>query len=428
MMKTLFTVLFLFSFFISANSQTQFVENFNFPVRDSLEGVGGWFRSGGANLFNVKVSSPGLTYSGYLGSGIGNCAYLQNDPNGEVNLNTFGFLTSGTVYMSFLFRVDSLTSTATEGYNICLDEEGGSTNLNTKVYVKKLSSSTFNFGIKKSDSLTIYSGTTYSINTTYLLVASYTFAPGKDTSKLYVFTSGVPASEPASPSAVDYRGFDIDDIGEVVLLNSFIQTGLQKSSVKIDGIRIGTTWSNTLFGNINLQYNFTGLIQGFYNNTTNKMVKDTARIVLRYSSSPYLIADSAKAFIDSLGKGTFIFNKIGNRYPYYLVFKHRNSIETWSNTGKEFFSNLLNFDFTSFQSTAYGSNLILKGTEYCFYNSDVNQDGVIDGSDGLLVDNASALFASGYVVTDVNGDTFVDGSDASITDNNSANFVGVVRP
>lgn len=430
MKKYLLTVLILLCFNVSANSQTQFIENFNFPVRDSLEGIGSWLRSGGNSPYNVKVINPGLTYAGYLGSGIGNSAVLTNEPNGDICLNQFGFIDTGKVYLSFLIRVDSLTPTATEGYNVCLDQEGGTTNLNTKPYIKRLSSSTFNFGIRKSDSITNYSGTVYSTNTTYLVIVSYTFKSGsvKDTARIYVSTSGVPATEPSSPAAVDFRGSDIADIGDLILTNSYVQSGLQRSSVKIDGIRVGTTWANTLFGNINRQYNFTGLIQGFYNNVTNKMVKDTARIILRYSASPYLIADSAKAFLDSLGNGIFIFNKIGNRYPYYLVFKHRNSIETWSNTGKEFEANSLTYDFTLFPNRAYGNNLVLKGTEYCFYNGDVQQDGVIDGTDGLIVDNAAAIFTSGYVVTDVNGDTFVDGSDAAITDNNALNFVSVIRP
>lgn len=53
---------------------------------------------------------------------------------------------------------------------------------------------------------------------------------------------------------------------------------------------------------------------------------------------------------------------------------------------------------------------------------------VIDGSDGLLIDNDAFNFITGYVDSDVNGDKVVDGSDALITGNNSDNFVSVVRP
>jgi len=58
----------------------------------------------------------------------------------------------------------------------------------------------------------------------------------------------------------------------------------------------------------------------------------------------------------------------------------------------------------------------------------VNQDGIIDGSDGALVDNDAFNFVTGYVATDLNGDGIVDGSDYLIADNNSSLFIGVIRP
>ncbi|MBK7253170.1 MAG: hypothetical protein IPI04_04420 [Ignavibacteria bacterium] len=382
----------------NAKSQPLFVENFNFPVRDSLENTGTWFASGPVTNKNVKVISPGLSYTGYLGSGIGNNVFFSNQPDGDVVLSSFNVQISGTVYLSFLIRVDSLSASATEGFNICLDEGGGSTNLNTKIYIKKINSSTFNIGIKKCDGIVKYSPAVYSKNTTYLVMCSYTFVSGlnNDISRLYVSTSGVPATEPAAPATADTSGVDIDDIGEICLNNSFIQSGLQGSSVKIDGIRIGTSWSSTLFQQINLQLNLKALIQGFYKSATGKMIKDTATVYLRYKTSPFTIADSSKAVLDSLGTGSFVFNRIGNWVPYYIVVKHRNTIETWSYSAKYFDNNSLSFDFTPAASWAYGSNQILSGTKYCLYSGDVNQDGISDASDVSAVDNDASVSLSGY--------------------------------
>lgn len=58
------------------------------------------------------------------------------------------------------------------------------------------------------------------------------------------------------------------------------------------------------------------------------------------------------------------------------------------------------------------------------YSGDVNQDGIIVGSDLSLIDNDAFNSVSGYVVTDVNGDDFVDASDLSLVDNNA--FIGVI--
>ncbi len=93
-----------------------------------------------------------------------------------------------------------------------------------------------------------------------------------------------------------------------------------------------------------------------------------------------------------------------------------------------FTSYQLSYDFITAANKAYGDNLILKGSKYCIYSGDVNQDGIIDASDLSVVDNDAYISASGYVNTDVDGDNFVDGSDLSIVDNNVLNSVAQIRP
>ncbi|MBP9191501.1 MAG: hypothetical protein KBF96_03025 [Ignavibacteria bacterium] len=425
----LLAVVFTLSTFTNSFSQTLFVENFNFPVMDSLENTGGW--RAGNNPYNVKVVSPGLSYSGYTGSGIGNSVVFSNPVSGELTLHDFTNQTSGTVYMSFLLKVDSLSATATEGLNICLDAAGATTFLSTAVYIKKLSSTTFNVGISKVYSgPATYSPTVLSKNTTYLVICSYTFVSGLDNDicKLYVSTSGVPATEPAVPSAVNSSGYDTPSIGEVTLLNSFLINGLQGSSVKIDGIRIGTTWSNTLFQPLNVQLNLKALIQGFYSSVTDKMIKDTATVFLRYKTAPYTIADSSKAVLDSNGNGAFLFSRVGNEVNYYISVKHRNTIESWSNTFKYFYNNSLSFDFLSHQNYTYGQNVIKIGNKYCFFNGDVNQDRSVDLNDVVAVNNNSSIFAAGYKNTDVTGDNYTDLTDLVLTNNNSSKFIVTLKP
>ncbi|MDQ3020467.1 MAG: SBBP repeat-containing protein [Bacteroidota bacterium] len=177
-----------------------------------------------------------------------------------------------------------------------------------------------------------------------------------------------------------------------------------------------------------LSLGLTALIQGFYNNITNTMVSDTVRVYLRNTSSPYSIVDSANSILDSTGYGTFYFPNAVNGTLYYIVSKHRNSIETWSKQGEMFTSYQLSYDFITAANKAYGDNLILKGSKYCIYSGDVNQDGIVDLSDLSMVDNDVYNSVSGYVVTDVDGDNMVDISDESITDNNAFHFVDINRP
>ena len=70
----------------------------------------------------------------------------------------------------------------------------------------------------------------------------------------------------------------------------------------------------------------------------------------------------------------------------------------------------------------------LKGSMWCVFSGDVNQDGVVDLTDVSLTDTDSLNFVIGYKATDVNGDNIVDISDVLIVDINNLNFVSEIRP
>jgi photosystem II stability/assembly factor-like uncharacterized protein len=168
-------------------------------------------------------------------------------------------------------------------------------------------------------------------------------------------------------------------------------------------------------------------IEGFWNGTS--QVSDTVRVELRNSTSPYALVDQGRTVLTpGVGYGSIEFNTAGAG-SYYIVVKHRNTIQTWSATPVAMTNGgNYNYNFTSALTQAYGSNMVLKLGRYCFFSGDVNQDEVVDGSDLSAIDNDAFNFVSGYVATDCNGDNSTDGSDASIADNNAFNTVTVVRP
>ena len=252
--KQIFTALLTLLLCSNLFSQNLFKDDFSYPVFDSLDGTGGWYRSGVNFPYNVQVKSPGLSFTGYAGSGIGNTAYLSNTAEGDIVFHNFPSQSSGRIYMSFMIRVDSMTATATNGYNIAFNPSNGSTFLNTMLYVKRLSATTFNFGIRKSRNVS-YSSTVYNTNTTYLAVLKYSFVNGdnNDSAKAYIFSSGVPAVEPAAPAAFTTDSIDVPSIGSVALSNGYAQGGpLRGSSVKIDGIRVGLSWASSILSGIEL--------------------------------------------------------------------------------------------------------------------------------------------------------------------------------
>ena len=178
------------------------------------------------------------------------------------------------------------------------------------------------------------------------------------------------------------------------------------------------------------------ILQGFYNAYTNNMIRDTIKSYLRNSFSPFTLIDSSKIYFQGDGSGAFSFNSISvlKGTKYYLQIKHRNSIETWSNTTGVVFEPLTSqatYDFTTDSAKAYGSNLIrVDGSpiKFAIYSGDVNQDGTVDATDLSLIDNAAFNFANGYVIADLTGDNFVDAADAALGDNNAFNFVSKITP
>ncbi|MBK6507380.1 MAG: hypothetical protein IPG02_17425 [Ignavibacteria bacterium] len=156
-------------------------------------------------------------------------------------------------------------------------------------------------------------------------------------------------------------------------------------------------------------------------------MKDTVRVYLREPYFPFTVVDSSKALIDSvLLEGSF--RTLVAPGSYYIVVKHRNSIETWSSAPVYIEATAMSYDFTLFAAQAYGNNLVLNGNNYCLYGGDVNQDGIVDAGDGSMTDNDANNFVTGYAQTDLTGDRFVDGSDNTIADNNASAFVSVITP
>jgi hypothetical protein len=159
----------------------------------------------------------------------------------------------------------------------------------------------------------------------------------------------------------------------------------------------------------------TALIEGFWNGTS--MVSDVVTVQLRGSTSPYSLVEEDEVTLNTSGVGTAYYSTISNTTPYYIVIKHRNSIETWSAEPQEFSSVNLNYDFTDSQTKAYGNNLKLKSGKWCIYGGEIaNADQYIDGDDVTAAFNAQGL--SGYVIQDVTGDNYVDGDDVTLIFNN----------
>ncbi|HMS64659.1 MAG TPA: YCF48-related protein [Ignavibacteria bacterium] len=168
-------------------------------------------------------------------------------------------------------------------------------------------------------------------------------------------------------------------------------------------------------------------IEGFWNGIS--QIADTVTAELRSSVSPFgLVASSSTLLTPNASFGTFEFSSVPAE-SYYIVVKHRNSIETWSASPISMtLGGNYNYDFTTSASMTFGGNTVLKLGRYCNYSGDVNQDGTIDSDDKSEIENDAVNSVFGYVPTDITGDDAVDASDISLVENNATLGVSVIAP
>ena len=146
---------------------------------------------------------------------------------------------------------------------------------------------------------------------------------------------------------------------------------------------------------------------------------DSITIQLRNSVSPFAIVASVKSLLHSNGTADIVFPQSVLNQSYYIVFKHRNSLETWSKNSVLFNSSFMNYDFTLSATQAFGNNQkVLGDGKFAFYSGDQNQDGIINAIDFSSTGNNAGLFQTGYLIYDLTGDGFTESSDYCLLENN----------
>jgi hypothetical protein len=187
--------------------------------------------------------------------------------------------------------------------------------------------------------------------------------------------------------------------------------------------------------------------QGLFNSSTSKLnkvqdyvsgsavdkyaglVSDLVTVQLASTSAPYSVAYTAtNVNLNTNGSCRIPIpgNYTGN---YYIVVKHRNSVETWSKSGGESFTgNSTAYNFTTAATQAYASNHKNLGGVWGSYSGDVNQDGFIEAADLNAIYNKNVNFARGFIPEDLTGDSFVESTDLNMVYNNNVNFVRLNTP
>ncbi|REK49220.1 MAG: hypothetical protein DWQ48_07995 [Bacteroidetes bacterium] len=159
---------------------------------------------------------------------------------------------------------------------------------------------------------------------------------------------------------------------------------------------------------------------------------DTITVELREVGNTASTYASAQAVLQTNGTAELTFPGDVSGNSYWVVFLHRNSIQTWSKNPVSFTSKTTyNFSTSLNQAFDDGFNPPMQDMGagvYAIYGGDVNQDGAVDGLDMNDVDNDASIGSFGYNLSDVTGDGATDGLDMNIIDNNSALGIFMATP
>ena len=231
---------------ISTSGYSQLlIEDFDYTAGDSI-GAYGWVNFSGGATNRILVTSPGLSYATYIGSGIGNASTLVNSGQDLYKPLTSN-QTSGSIYTSMMVNV---TTARTGDYFTGYLSSTSTTNFTGRFYVKLAANGNVSFGASKTTAGSggiFYGDSVYTTGVTYLIVLKYTFNTGSGTDdqvSLFVFNGAVPSIEPAPyVGPVSGTGPDLTDLGRVILRQG---TASSSPNIIVDGIYTDASWNNNV--------------------------------------------------------------------------------------------------------------------------------------------------------------------------------------
>jgi dienelactone hydrolase len=237
-------------------------ENFVMPTTDLT--TLGWTTVTGVGASTAPpyvVVNPGtaLTYTGYIESGVGNAAFCSGA--GQDVQKAFTDATTGTVYLSFLIKVDSAS---TSGDYFMMIRNTSNHN-RWRFWLKNSNAgANFEFGVGKGSATQLYTNSQYVFGTTYLVVCKYDFRTTATTDaeiSLWVnpASSSFGKAEDATPVISKFTDA-ASSTADFLTINRFalIMNGVGTApTFSIGGVRMATDWKTALPPSP-MYYNFSG--------------------------------------------------------------------------------------------------------------------------------------------------------------------------
>ena len=249
-MRNLILVLIFCFISIASKSTVYWDETFNYTTGD-INGQGSWTTAGtytggtgytiGSGLLSYTVSSLAYTLSGSGKTLVNNIGTNASDYKAYKAFNGGTSVSSGVIYLSFLFKANTnISSTNQELFGLADGTSAG-----PKVLIGKTSTGFFKIGtVRGSTTSTDYkyatTPTSLTINTTYLIVLKYDFSTS--TSSVYINPT-LDGIEPVTPEITDASSATY----RTKLSNLWVRaTGTVVTNSTIGGVRVSTTWAEAV--------------------------------------------------------------------------------------------------------------------------------------------------------------------------------------
>lgn len=235
------SVFVLFSLAATAQS-TLLIENFNYTA-GSLLTANGWGAHSGGTTNAIAVSTSGLSLPNY-GLNNGNAALVFNTGQ-DCNL-PFAPVTSGSVYASFLFKVDSIP---TSGYFFLLGDNPIGTAFRGRVFADTVdgSSTQFKIGLSLGTVAVDYATTYINKGETYIGVLKYTVVSGTNNDETSLFVFDAAASVATEPVVATVGPLSNSAQPDIIPGSVALRQFNANQRVTVDGICVRTVWNLTDF-------------------------------------------------------------------------------------------------------------------------------------------------------------------------------------
>ena len=160
---------------------------------------------------------------------------------------------------------------------------------------------------------------------------------------------------------------------------------------------------------------------------TNPLDVDNITIELHHPTT-YALVEAQTVMLHTNGMASATFTTTAG--TYYIVVKHRNSLQTWTTDPVACTSSTPLYNFATAANKSFANNQVEAETGvWALFTGDINQDDFIDSND--FPDQDNDIFngvAFVYATTDLNGDGFVDSNDFPVLDNNIFNGAAAIYP